>query len=171
MATTNRISRETPLWRRIALPASIVVNLFLVALIGGHLLRAHRSEASSETPLARALARAEARLPSKDAAAFGAVIRRDASHYAEAQKWLIEARQELHWTRRSGTHVSSSASRGWIRAARVTSTGPIGMARDMRCRERRSDPYQRRGIDSAGGSQAHAKISLRRGNSDLTVAG
>ncbi|HTU56081.1 MAG TPA: periplasmic heavy metal sensor [Acetobacteraceae bacterium] len=82
-------------WSRIALAASLLVNLFLVALIGGHWLRSGGGAADSQTPLARALARAEATLPPRDAAAFGAVIRRDAPRYEAAALRLREARREL----------------------------------------------------------------------------
>ncbi len=88
---SNGMSR----WRRIALPVSIVLNLFLIAMIGGHVLRLRSYELNTGTLWARALARAEARLPRKDAAAFSAVIRRDAPNYAEAQQRIVEARQEL----------------------------------------------------------------------------
>jgi uncharacterized membrane protein len=88
--------REGSRWRRIALPVSVVLNLFLVALIVGHVVHNRAGfGAMGETPLARALANAEAILPSKDAAAFGAVIRRDAPRYADAQKQLDAARQEV----------------------------------------------------------------------------
>lgn len=89
------VKRDIPRWRRIALPVSIVLNLFLVAVIAGHFLRHRGFEGGSRAPLARALARAEAVLPPGDAAAFSAVIRRGAPHYAEAAKQLAKAREEL----------------------------------------------------------------------------
>jgi uncharacterized membrane protein len=82
-------------WRRIALPVSIVLNLFFVALIGGYVLHHRGERLAGETPLMRALARAEASLPPRDATAFGAVIRRDAPQYSDALKRLDVARQEL----------------------------------------------------------------------------
>lgn len=88
--------RGMPRWRRTALPASIVLNLFLAAVIGGHLLHIRAREAGGIMPMARVLANAEAALPPQDAAAFGAVIRRDAPRYAEAAQQLGEARQELN---------------------------------------------------------------------------
>ena len=87
--------RTTPRWRRIVLPASLVLNLFLIAVIGGHVLRARRFELTGEMPLARALARAEQILPPDDAAAFGAVMRRDAPKYLPAAQQLKEARAQL----------------------------------------------------------------------------
>lgn len=87
--------RGIPNWRRLALPASVILNLFLVALIGGQVWHNRRSDAGFGTPLAGALARAEAILPSQDAAAFGAVIKRDAPHYAEDWRQLRAARREL----------------------------------------------------------------------------
>lgn len=83
----------TPAWRRIALPASLILNLFLVALIGGHLLHVRRGLAGA--PFAHALANAEAILPPKDAAAFRAVMQRDAPQYEGAMKRFFAARQAL----------------------------------------------------------------------------
>jgi uncharacterized membrane protein len=85
----------TQRWRRIALPASLILNLFLVALIGGHLLRREFAERSRETSLAAVLTNVEHLLPPADAAAFGAIIRRDAPRHAEATEQLTEARSEL----------------------------------------------------------------------------
>ncbi len=85
-------------WRRIALPASIILNLFLIALIVGHLWYGPgRFNFAGERgmPLARALARAEALLPPKDAAAFGAVIRRDEPQLEKSIAELRSARLEL----------------------------------------------------------------------------
>jgi uncharacterized membrane protein len=81
--------------RRVGLAASIVLNLFLIALIAGHVWQVRRMEAHGGTPLVRALARAEAALPPRDAAAFAAIIRRDAPRYAGAARQLNEARQAL----------------------------------------------------------------------------
>jgi uncharacterized membrane protein len=93
MPETNQ---AMPKWRRIALPVSIVLNLFLVALIGGHLLHNRaRVDVHFVSPLVRALARAEANLPPPDAEKFGAVMRRGAPHYMAAARQLEEARQEL----------------------------------------------------------------------------
>jgi uncharacterized membrane protein len=87
--------REMRNWLRIALPISIVLNLFLLALVGGHVLRSRSNEFGTGTPLMRALARAEASLPPKDAAAFGAVMRREAPRFASAEQRLAEARRGL----------------------------------------------------------------------------
>lgn len=89
-------SRPAPAgWRRAALPASLILNLFLLALIGGHGLHRMSERAPGTTPLARALARAEASLPPRDAAAFGAAMHKGAPRFAEAQKRLTEARMAL----------------------------------------------------------------------------
>jgi Heavy-metal resistance len=83
-------------WRRVALPLSLLLNLFLVALIAGHLLRRHLNEAGLGTvPLARALVKAEASLSPSDAAAFDAVIRRDAPRYAASARAFGQARRAL----------------------------------------------------------------------------
>jgi uncharacterized membrane protein len=86
-----------PRWRRFALPASIVLNLFLAAVIGGHVLSVRRAEvaAGAGGPLARALASAEASLPPPDAAAFGATLRRDAPAYMDSARQLGAARVRL----------------------------------------------------------------------------
>ncbi len=83
-------------WRRVVLPSSLVLNLFLVALIGGHLVRHDVDQVDPGRPsLARALADAEARLSAPDAAAFGAVLRRDAPQYELAAQQFEQARSVL----------------------------------------------------------------------------
>jgi uncharacterized membrane protein len=90
----TEMRRRGATWRRIALPVSIVLNLFLVAVIGGHVWHNRHNEPRLGGPLG-ALARAEAVLPPKDAAAFDAVIKRDSSHYAEDWQQLKLARGHL----------------------------------------------------------------------------
>ncbi|HUC18500.1 MAG TPA: periplasmic heavy metal sensor [Acetobacteraceae bacterium] len=84
-----------PVWWRIALPASLVLNLFFMGLIGGHMLRSNINSASGGPLLARALANAEASLSAPDAAAFASVIHRDAARYAKSARELFEARSTL----------------------------------------------------------------------------
>jgi uncharacterized membrane protein len=87
---------EAANWRRIALPASLVLNLFLIAVIGGHVWRSYGDRGdSSSTPLTRALAAAEANLSARDAAAFRAVMQRDAPDFATAGQELTAARRNL----------------------------------------------------------------------------
>lgn len=82
-------------WRRIAL-SLLVLNLFLLALIGGHLWRtAPNSTPPIGSTLASALANAEATLSSEDAAKFHAAISQDAPQYADALQQAIKARAEL----------------------------------------------------------------------------
>lgn len=83
--------------QRIVLPASVILNLFLLAIIGGHMWRVHsRGEIpGSGMALARALTRVEAILPAKDSAAFSQVIRRDAPHFTASVLQLRQARQAL----------------------------------------------------------------------------
>jgi len=88
-------TRGTSIWRRLALPASLTLNLFLIALIGGHLVYTHRAERVMTTPLARVWANAQASLAPRDAAAFGEVIQRNAPRYAEETRRIGEARREL----------------------------------------------------------------------------
>ncbi len=86
--------------RRVILALSLVLNVFLVALIGGFVWR-HRihvvnpAGAPFGSPLNRALAAAEASLPRRDAAAFDAVIRREAPHFAQAGTQLLAARRAV----------------------------------------------------------------------------
>jgi uncharacterized membrane protein len=95
MSAMPEIPVEMPRWRRIVLPASIILNLFLLAVIGGHIWHAHTQGTGFRMPLARVLEHAEEILGPQDAAAFGAVMRRDSSHYADAAQKLREARREL----------------------------------------------------------------------------
>jgi hypothetical protein len=94
-AIPGPVPDPVPLWRRIALPASIILNLFLIALIGGHVLNPARRIANVGLPLARALARAQEVLPPPDAKAFGAVMERDAPRFVKSAQALRDARQEL----------------------------------------------------------------------------
>lgn len=82
------------IWHRAAFPVSIVLNLFFIALIGGHVI-ANKSTRQFDTPLAQALATAEASLPPRDASAFRRVIENEAPHYMEAARQLGMARQAL----------------------------------------------------------------------------
>jgi hypothetical protein len=89
-------SPQIPAWRRFALPVSVLLNLFLIALIGGHLLRHGGYDVATASPsLPRILANAQASLSAPDAAAFGAVMRRDAPRYIESARRLAEARAIL----------------------------------------------------------------------------
>ena len=92
----SEIPEQTRTWRRIVLPVSILSNLFLLAVIGGHLLQARNRNDIPWMPLARAVLRAESILPKKDADAFGAVMRRDAPRYLRSWEQLRDARQELN---------------------------------------------------------------------------
>lgn len=83
-------------WSRIVLPASILLNLFLLAVIGGHLLQVRNRNDDLRSPLTRAVLHAESILPKQDADAFGAVIRRDAPRFERSWAQLRMARQELN---------------------------------------------------------------------------
>lgn len=94
-ASTQNSSRR-PIWRRLALPISLVLNIFLIAVIGGHIL--HRDAyhfRGGGSMLTHALANAAASLPPSDAEAFGAVMRRDAPHYMQSAADLASVREEL----------------------------------------------------------------------------
>jgi Heavy-metal resistance len=92
--STQSLDNRT--WRRFVLPVSILLNLFLVALIGGHLLRHRSYDVVAGSPsLPRILANAQASLSEPDAAAFGAVMRRDAPRYLESARKLAQSRAAL----------------------------------------------------------------------------
>ena len=82
--------------RRFALPISLLLNLFLIAIIGGHVWRHHGYDLGTGSPsLPRILANAQESLAAPDAAAFGAIMRRDAPRYLESARKLAEARNAL----------------------------------------------------------------------------
>jgi uncharacterized membrane protein len=105
-------------WRWLALAVSIILNIFLVALIGGHLWQSRRDDGAAASPLSRALARAEAILPPQDAAAFGVVIRRDAPRYIQAARQLTETRQQF-WQKVTAEHVDQHEVRRALDAWRT----------------------------------------------------
>lgn len=91
-------TRPRPARRTVALTVSVIINLFLAALIGGHLLRSHVDRtpiSGGNTPMTRQLARIESALPPRDAAAFRAVIERDRPRFAKAAQRLEVARRAL----------------------------------------------------------------------------
>ncbi|MGY4309303.1 putative membrane protein [Bradyrhizobium sp. USDA 4369] len=92
MSQTDTLRRN---WRRIALPASIVLNIFLIAILAGHALSGLRGTAVLNDPVARVLANATATLPPQDAAVFRKSVLDAAPSYAEGLKGLAKARQQL----------------------------------------------------------------------------
>jgi uncharacterized membrane protein len=82
-------------WKRLLLPASLILNLFFIALIGAHFLNMRSREPENLTLVSRFAARVQNRLPAEDAAIFASVMRRDSSLYAEAGQQFAAARQEL----------------------------------------------------------------------------
>lgn len=105
-----------PRWRRIALPVSLILNVFFIALIGAHLWRIREGEAAYGAPLARALRNAEAVLAPEDAAAFSAVIQHEAPQYIEAAQQLRAARQALRrqiTAERFNPETAQQAFAGW----------------------------------------------------------
>jgi uncharacterized membrane protein len=87
--------RTLPRWWRIALPASILLNLFLVAVVSGYVLHGRAASGPLESPLRRALLNAQSKLSPADSKVFTAVITRDYPHFEAADKALNEARQEV----------------------------------------------------------------------------
>ena len=80
---------------RTSLIVSIILNLFLAAVVGGHFWRIHHEDTTAPTGLLAVLAQAEAGLSPKDAAALDSVLRRDAPHYIAAARRLRTAREAL----------------------------------------------------------------------------
>lgn len=91
----NDIPRNDSGWRRIVLPVSVILNVFLAALIGGHFLRNVVPGRVAETSLARTLAHAADNLSPSDAEIFKTAILGGAPHYAEAVQQLAKTRTEL----------------------------------------------------------------------------
>lgn len=82
-------------WLRIALPVSLVANIFLLAFLGGQMLGPRSETPGNDNPLARVLAVAEATLSPSDARLFRQYLLRDEPQYAQAVKRLTQARQEM----------------------------------------------------------------------------
>jgi uncharacterized membrane protein len=95
MSGTIENGHRQPIWGRLVLPVSLVLNIFLIALIGGHLLHRGPHERHEGLLLKRALADAEASLSAPDAAIFRSVILRDAASYSQAASELAKARDEI----------------------------------------------------------------------------
>jgi uncharacterized membrane protein len=79
----------------LALSLSVVLNLFLLGLIAGHLLGGGGAREVSITPIARAVERAEAVLGPTDAAAFRAALERGKPRYARSAEQVAAARRAL----------------------------------------------------------------------------
>jgi uncharacterized membrane protein len=82
---------------RLALPLSVILNLFLLAVIAGHFLRHefHRAgPAAAASPLVR-LARVESELDPRDAARFEAAIGRGGVGLAAAAQRMAASRRAL----------------------------------------------------------------------------
>jgi uncharacterized membrane protein len=88
-------TRARPAWHWLALSLSTVLNLFLLGVIAGHFLGRRGPPELAMTPMARAVARAEAVLSPKDAAAFRAALDRDGPRYAQSAKAVNAARLAL----------------------------------------------------------------------------
>lgn len=77
---------------RIALALSVILNLFFIAVIGGHVWRNRIVDMGGKPPFAAALARAEAGLSPEDAKAFDVAIRQGMPQYMAAAQRLRHAR-------------------------------------------------------------------------------
>ena len=82
-------------WRRAAWAASLLLNVFLLAIVGGHLWRLRAFNGAGETPMGRILATVTTRLSAKDAGAFRAVLARDEPQLSIAATQLADSRKEL----------------------------------------------------------------------------
>jgi len=89
------IPRSNSSWRRIVLPVSLILNIFLAALIGGHFLRNVVPGRGAEISLVRTLAYAADTLSPSDAEIFRGVLRRGVAQHAEPVQQLTKARAEL----------------------------------------------------------------------------
>ena len=81
-------------WRRAALTASVLLNLFLLALIAGHLLGNGVYQGEGAV-IARALTNAQRSLAPNDATAFRDVMTREAPQFAAAARTLQASRSVL----------------------------------------------------------------------------
>ena len=94
----RRSSRD---WRWLPLALSLVCNVFLAALIGGHFLSNHVRAARlpiSASPISRALDRVQGILSPEDAATFRAVLERDKPRFAQSAERVAEARRAFQRT-------------------------------------------------------------------------
>ena len=82
-------------WRRFVLPGSLLLNLFLVAVIGGRLFYGRAERLDGANMLSRLTTRAEAVLPADEAKAFKGVIARDAPRFAKPRQQRGGAGAEL----------------------------------------------------------------------------
>lgn len=82
-------------WLRIALPVSLVLNMSLLAFLGGQMLRVTPEVQRGDDPLARILAVAEATLPASGARLFRQSLLKEEPRYARAVRKVTEARQEM----------------------------------------------------------------------------
>jgi len=90
---TDARSRFDRIW--LALSLSTILNLFLLGVIAGHFLGGAGARELSITPMAGAVARAEAALGPADAAAFRAALARDRPRYAQSAEQVAAARRAL----------------------------------------------------------------------------
>jgi uncharacterized membrane protein len=95
MAEATAPRREISTWLRRALAASIILNLFLVAVGGGYLLHRREAGGAFDSPWRRALANIQSILSPADSDAFTDIIIRDYPRYERAEKQLDESRREL----------------------------------------------------------------------------
>ena len=80
----------------VALRASIVLNLFLAAIIGGHVLRKEIIARQLPPELIGRVLYVESRLSPEDARTFRRIMSRDAPTYTAAAAELKKARREIN---------------------------------------------------------------------------
>lgn len=81
-------------WLRIALPLSLVLNMFLLAFLGAN-AACDTGGSKGVDPLARILAVAEATLSASDFKSFRQTLLQEEPRYARAVKNVTQARQEM----------------------------------------------------------------------------
>ncbi len=84
-------------WRQTALLLSLALNLFLLAVIGTHVLRSRQfqSDIATQPPLQRALIEAEAALSPADRTAFDKALLAGETSFGPAADQMAIARQNL----------------------------------------------------------------------------
>ena len=112
-------------WWRYALPISVLLNFFLIAVIGGHVLRHRDPGEGVAVPLfQRLLTNIRANLSAQDAAAFGSVMLRSEPRYAQSARGVSDARG-LGTARiftADGRHVASIAQEALAREREARAT-------------------------------------------------
>ncbi|WP_342627939.1 periplasmic heavy metal sensor [Nguyenibacter vanlangensis] len=111
--------------RRWVLAGSVLLNLFLAAVVGGQYLR-HRTEGAHQaTALATFLQNATEHLSPADAAAFRSVLWQDAPRYVQAHENLARARADID-NQLLAPHFDAAATRAAMARWQAAWNGFVG---------------------------------------------